>query len=69
MNSVQHQSPPSGSIDDLIRQMESLRRMVEEQAEQGDVLAGLPPERRRAHKTFCTILQSDMRTSGHYRTD
>ena len=46
MNSLQHQLPQPDSIDDLIGQMESLRRMIEEQAEHGrDALPDLPPER------------------------
>ncbi|MGB5486798.1 MAG: pyruvate kinase [Lysobacterales bacterium] len=46
MNSIQHQTSPSKTIDDLIRQMESLRRMIVKQAENGcDTLPELPPER------------------------
>ena len=46
MNPLQHQSSQPESIDDLIGQMESLRRMLGEEAEHGrNVLAGLPPER------------------------
>lgn len=46
MNSVQYQSSHSDSIDALIRQMESLRRMIVDQAEQGrKSLPALPPER------------------------
>ena len=46
MNSVQHQSSHSESIDGLIEQMESLRRMIVEQAERGrNTLPALPPER------------------------
>ena len=46
MNPLQHQSTYPDSIDDLIGQMESLRRMVGEEVEHGrNVLAGLPPER------------------------
>ena len=46
MNSIQQQSQSGGTVDDLIRQVESLRRMVEERAQHGlQALAGLPPER------------------------
>jgi len=46
VNSVQHQSSPSKTIEDLTRQIESLRRMIVEQAEQGSkTLPELPLER------------------------
>ena len=46
MNSVQDQSLQPESIDGLIGQVESLRRMIVEQAEQGrSSLPDLPPER------------------------
>ena len=45
MNPLQHRSSQPGSIDDLIGQMETLRRMLGEEAKHGrKVLAGLPPE-------------------------
>jgi len=46
MKSVKKQSSLSSRIDDLIRQMESLRRMIEKQVEKGrKLLLELPPER------------------------
>jgi pyruvate kinase len=46
MNSAQNQASQLKNIDDLIGQMESLRQMIGDLAEQSrDVLTGLPPER------------------------
>ncbi|MDH4019225.1 MAG: pyruvate kinase [Xanthomonadales bacterium] len=57
MNSIQHQSSPSGTIDDLIIEMESLRRMVEEQAKHGlEAWPGLPPERTASAKNLLRYL-------------
>jgi len=46
MNKVQQQSPTPCSIDEVVKQVESLRRAIEEQAElYSDTLLELPPER------------------------
>jgi len=46
MNSVKHQSSHSESLEGLIGQVESLRRMIEDQAAHGrNSLPALPPER------------------------
>ena len=46
MNLVQQQIPPTGAIEDLIRQMESLRQYIKAQAEiSRDAFPGLPPGR------------------------
>ena len=46
MNSVQHQSSQSNTFDELIRQMESLRRMIEDEVENyPGPLLGLSTER------------------------
>ncbi len=46
MNSARHKSTSPTAIDELIGQVESLRRLIEEQpAQAGNVLSDVPPER------------------------
>ena len=65
MTLAQHQSSQSGDTDDLIRQMESLRRKIRKQVEHySEQLAGLPPERLfSAHNLlhYMALRQQDIR--------
>ena len=65
MNSVQQQSPTPCSIDEVVKQVESLRRSIEEHAElYRDVLLDLPPERTASAQNllhYLALRQEDIR--------
>ena len=65
MNRTQQRSPPGSALDDLIRQMESLRQFIMAHTETGrDALPELPPERLTSAENllhYLALRQEDIR--------